>query len=338
MKQILSLYTALLLILCLPQGVHADEVEKLGMHVLRPEEFVVAKQVLKSDDTAASQTAWHYITIPLTLDQLEDQTRWQRYFSQAKAERIIPIVRLATRFADGSWQRPNRKELISLIEFLTKLDWPTAEKRVIIFNELNHAQEWGGVVDPNSYARDFIFASNWAHAVDDSFMVLPAAMDLAAGNTNSTREAFSYLFALYEYDQEIFAYADAWNSHSYPNPDFSSSPTRTDKKSLRGFEHELAFLRQKTDKNFPVYITETGWRSSPATDRWLSSYYEYALQNIWSKPEVVAVTPFLYKGAPGPFAEFSFVTGDDKPTNQLLALQTALRNFARGQHLLSSVQ
>jgi len=65
MKQILSLYTALLFILCVSQGVQADEVEKLGMHVLRPEEFVVAKQVLKSDDTAALQTA---LQCPITFE------------------------------------------------------------------------------------------------------------------------------------------------------------------------------------------------------------------------------------------------------------------------------
>ncbi|MDA1079211.1 MAG: hypothetical protein O2840_00805 [bacterium] len=338
MKYIFTLYIALLLTLSVPNQVRADSVEKIGIHVLNPEEFSDAKRILFPNQVSTSEEAWHYMTVPLTLADLDSQARWQQLFTQAKQERIIPIVRLATRFENGSWQRPNRKEITSLLDFLSTLEWPTAEKRIIVFNEVNHAKEWGGEVDPSSYARDFIFASNWAHAVDKSFIVLPAAMDLAAGNTRDTREAFSYLSALSEYDPEIFSYADAWNSHSYPNPGFVASPTRTGKDSLRGFESELAFLRQKTDKHFPVYITETGWRDTKATGRWLTSYYQYALQHIWSKPEVVAVTPFIYKGAPGPFAEFSFVSADDKPTTQLLALQAALENVAREQRLLSSVQ
>lgn len=337
MKHIFSLYIALLLTFFTPGIVRAETIEKVGIHVLNPEEFSAAKRVLFPAETV-TQDSWHYMTVPLTLADLDAQARWQQLFSQAKAERVIPIVRLTTRFENGSWQQPNRKEITALIDFLSALEWPTAEKRIIIFNEVNHAKEWGGVVDPVSYARDFIFASNWAHAVDDDFVVLPAAMDLAAGNTTDTREAFSYLSALVEYDSDIFSYADAWNSHSYPNPGFSSSPTRTGKNSLRGFETELAFLAEKTDKNFPVYITETGWRDTRATGRWLASYYQYALQHIWSKPEVVAVTPFIYKGAPGPFAEFSFVTADDQPTTQLLALQAALENLVREQRLLSSVQ
>jgi len=337
MKQILSLYIALLITFFMPQIIRAETVEKLGLHVLRPDEFSAAKTALITPEESAD-AAWRYMTVPLTLDQLSEESRWQTLFTQAKAERVIPIVRLSTRYAEGSWQRPNKKEITSLIDFLADLEWPTAEKRILIFNEVNHAKEWGGAVDPESYARDFIFASNWAHAVDDSFIVMPAAMDLAAGNTKSTREAFSYLDALYSYDPEIFTYADAWNSHSYPNPGFSSSPTRTDKMSLRGFEHELAYLEGKTTNALPVYITETGWRDTKLTTRWLTSYYEYALQHVWSKPEVVAVTPFLYKGAPGPFADFSFVTADDKPTNQLLALRLAVENIARERLLLSSVQ
>ncbi|NCN06292.1 MAG: hypothetical protein GW946_00425 [Candidatus Pacebacteria bacterium] len=338
MKHFFALYIAFLLTFFVPNIAHADEVAKLGMHVLQPDEFAVAKQALLSPDTTAAESAWNFMTVPITLVDIEDPIRWQKQFDQAKIDRVIPIVRLTTRFENNAWQRPNRKEIVALINFLSDLEWPTADKRIIVFNEVNHAKEWGGSIDPASYAQDFIFASNWAHAVDPAFIVLPAAMDLAAGNTKDTSEAFWYLSQLYEYDPEVFSYADAWNSHSYPNPGFVSSPVRTDKNSLRGFEHELAFLENKIDKSLPVYITETGWRGTRATDRWLASYYEYALRHIWSKPEVVAVTPFLYKGAPGPFAEFSFVTADDQPTNQLLSLQLALENIAREKRLLSSVQ
>jgi len=336
MKRLLSLYTTIYFLFFTASNVAARETAIVGMHVLNPEEFSAAKKSLSVDGEIEDQ--WYYMTVPLTLDDIDDQPRWQKLFNDARENKVIPIVRLATRFENGSWKQPDRKEVVDLITFLEKLEWPTENRHIIIFNEVNHSKEWGGEVDPASYAEVFRFASNWAHSEDASFIVLPAAMDLAAPNGRNTLEAFNYLSSMYAEDQEIFSYADAWNSHSYPNPGFSTSPTKTDKMSLRGFEHELAFLADKTETILPVYITETGWEDSRATRPWLASYYEFALQHIWTKDKVVAVTPFIYKGSPGPFSGFSFMTADDKPTEQLEALRSALVHIIQQKRLLSSVE
>lgn len=335
MKILFSLYIALFFLFLTVSNVSAVETSIVGMHVLNPEEFSAAKNSLVIE---GDKELWHFMTVPLTLDDLDDSERWQKLFSEARETRVIPIVRLATRYENGSWQQPTRKDIVDLITFLEKLEWPTEDRHIVVFNEVNHSKEWGGEIDPISYAESFRFASNWAHSLDSSFIVLPAAMDLAAPNGRNTAEAFNYLSSMHSFDSEIFSYADAWNSHSYPNPGFATSPTRTDKMSLRGFEHELAFLEDKTEKTLPVYITETGWEDTRATKQWLASYYEYALQHIWTKEKVVAVTPFIYKGSPGPFAGFSFMTADDKPTAQLDALRSALANLIQQERLLSSVE
>ncbi len=336
MKRILSLYTAIFFLFLTAANVAARETSIMGMHVLNPEEFSAAKNSLLID--GETQDQWYYMTVPLTLNDLNDLPRWQKLFTEARETHVIPIVRLATRYENGSWQQPTRKDIVDLITFLQKLEWPTEDRHIIAFNEVNHSKEWGGEIDPNSYANAFRFTSSWAHAQQASFIVMPAAMDLAAPNGRSTSEAFNYLASMYAFDPEIFTYADAWNSHSYPNPGFSTSPTKTDKMSLRGFEHELAFLADKTENTLPVYITETGWEDSRSTRPWLSSYYEYALQHIWTKDKVVAVTPFIYKGSPGPFSGFSFMTADDKPTEQLDALRRALAHTFKQSRLLSSVE
>lgn len=77
------------------------------------------------------------------------------------------------------------------------------------------------------------------------------------------------------------------------------------------------------DKTLPVYITETGWRATKTNSNKLTQYYQYANKYIWSDPRVVAVTPFVLQGAPGPFAEFSFIN-DGQPTAQYQALQSAI--------------
>jgi hypothetical protein len=302
----------------------AREGQVLGIHILNPSELDSAKQLVAVDDKADT---WYYVTIPFSLEDVGRTDQWQDFFNKAKEKRVIPLVRLVTKYDPerNAWAVPNRKEVVSQINALAALEWPTDKKNIIIFNEVNHAKEWGGTLDPAGYVEIFRFASQWAHAVDSQFVVMPAAMDLAAPNGSVTKEAFTYLDEMLAYDPTIFEYADVWNSHSYPNPGFSSSPQRTGKNSLRGFEYELAYLKEKTGKDFQVMITETGWVMNTANTRWLESYYTYALEHIWSNPQVIAVTPFVLSGDPGPFSNFTFLNREGKPTRHYTALQNALK-------------
>lgn len=296
---------------------------KMGMHVLNKEDALEAVTLLRTQDPTGE--SWVYMTIPFTLDDVHKTLEWQTFFDQAKAQKIVPIIRLVTDAQEGIWQIPTRKDVIDQLTALGSLEWPIPERRVLIYNEVNHAQEWGGKLDPAGYARMFRFASLWADAMGKNFIIMPAAMDLAAANGHTTREAFAYLDAMAAEDTEIFSYADAWNSHSYPNPAFSAPPTSQGKNSLRGYEYELAYLAQKGISELPVYITETGWEENTKTARYLTKYYQYALNNIWlPDARIVAVTPFIFKGDPGPFARFSFISADGKPTLQHAALAKVL--------------
>ncbi|PIY79837.1 MAG: hypothetical protein COY81_00655 [Candidatus Pacebacteria bacterium CG_4_10_14_0_8_um_filter_43_12] len=309
----------------------ADGSQKLGIHILNTTELALAKKLITVDQP----DQWQYVTIPFTLDDLGRLDEWQDFFNQAKDQKVIPIVRLATRFENGSWQIPTRKDSVALISALSGMEWPTPERRIIVFNEVNHAKEWGGKIDPVGYANMLAFVSDWARSENKNYLVLPAAMDLAALSGPSTVEAFAYLDAMYQSDPEVFAAVDGWNSHSYPNPGFSASPRRAGKNSLQGFKYELAWIKQKTEKDFQVYITETGWEDNRSTGTRLADYYTYALENIWSDPQVVAVTPFVLKGTPGPFADFSFLTAQDQPTRQYLALRSAIQKVSNKLRLLS---
>ncbi len=294
----------------------------LGMHLLHPDEINQFRQIYKDD-------AWRFVTIPLTLNDIGKYQEWQKFFDQAYQLKVIPIIRLSTRFdtSINAWKIPSRKDITDLARFLSSLDWHQNEKFVIVFNEVNHATEWGGKIDPLLYGGILKFTSNWFHWEGNNYKILPAAMDLAASNSNETREAFSYLKSLYDFDNEIFDKVDYWNSHSYPNPDFAASPIRTGQNSIRGFTYELNWLKNKTGKDFDVFITETGWASSYLTNYYLDDYYLYALQHVWSDDRVKAVTPFLMKGSPGPFASFSFFDASNNPTIQFFSLQKAIKNF-----------
>lgn len=330
MKKAIStlLVVAILGIMMLfPRSVRAQSEQVLGVHILNVHELDSATQFLDQLSTSDSP---RYVTVPFVLDDLRKPVEWQEFFYQAKAQRVIPIIRLATRVENGAWQQPTRKEIVDMINFLAKVDWQTEQRYLIVFNEVNHAKEWGNELDPTGYADTLEFAGNWAHATHGAFRVLPAAMDLAAPNGRSTAEAFSFLTRMYEHNPEVFDVIDYWNSHSYPNPGFSSSPQRTTKDSLRGFQHELAWIHQQTGRDFKVFITETGWAVNRSTLPWLESYYTYAFQHVWSDPRIVAVTPFVLKGDPGPFSHFGFIDKNDQPTVLYTALQRALQNLQLG--------
>jgi hypothetical protein len=304
------------------KNVHAAG-EVMGMHILQPEEVSKVRTIFEDD-------IWRYVTIPLTIDDTGNWRRWQNFFNEAYQKKLIPIIRLASRYnqEEKYWEIPNHKEIVNLVSFLSSLNWHQDEKLVIIFNEVNHAKEWGGKLDPFTYTQILKFSSNWLRSENRNFKILPAAMDLAAADAFPSMEAFNYLETMYRYDADIFSYIDYWNSHSYPNPGFAASPRNSGQNSLRGFEYELNFLQGKTEQSFEVFITETGWIAHYLTNYYLSDYYLYALENIWNDERIRAVTPFVMKGDPGPFASFSFLDFEERPTVHTFALKRALKKLS----------
>lgn len=284
--------------------------EVLGIHILSPGEIGRANELLSHGDDKDK-----FITVPLTLADLQRPQDWQHFFDEAHSLKIRPIIRFTTRFENGSWTVPTRIDVIRMSSFLTGLDWHRPELTVILFNEPNHANEWGGSINPEEFARLSAFSAQWLATESKDYTILPAAMDLAADGKNGTMEAFTYWDRALAQEPELLSYFEGWNSHSYPNPGFAASPDKTGKNSLRGYENELAFIKKYTPKEFQVYITETGWNQDVLSNARLRTYFTRAYEKIWSQDHrIVAVTPFLLQGAPGTFAPFSFLDKDGKPT------------------------
>ncbi len=305
-----------------PSQSQATQGSVLGIHILHPTEAEGASELLKSNDKGD----WHYVTLPLSLDDLHKQDEWQTFLHFAKTNKLIPIVRLVTRFDNGVWKIPTKKDVIDEITFLSSLEWPVDEHYIIVFNEVNHDQEWGGKIDPPGYADMLRFTSDWAKSEDKNYQVLPAAMDLATPTNSSSLEAFAYFDQMRQAQPDIFSYIDFWNSHSYPNPGFSSPAQETGRKSISGFVTELSYLKDKTGKDYRTFITETGWMARGMTSGMLNNYYDYAAHHVWSDPRVVAVTPFVLQGDPGPFSGFTFIDKQGRPTPQYEAYQNVIRS------------
>ncbi|MFH0773278.1 MAG: hypothetical protein V1922_03125 [bacterium] len=289
----------------LPRFSFAQENNKIGISLLQPssEDIVDASSLINSQNGD-----WGYVTLVIQEND-RDVRKWQDIFEQLRAKHLIPIIRLATSPEGEVWRRPEEKDAIEWVNFLNKLNWVVKKRYVVLFNEPNHASEWGGEVDPENYAK---VAMSFAKALKESnkdYMVMLAGLDAAAPSYPSQYEDSSiFIKKIFEIKQ-LQDVIDAWASHSYPNPGFSGSVWDTGKKSIRGYEYELNLLKELgVDKDLPVFITETGWRRGKLSETDIAENYSLAFQQIWGQdPRVQAVTPFVFKYLSEPFVGFSWI-------------------------------
>lgn len=290
---------------------------RVGVHVLSPDELDSAAKLVNNDNAGA----WGYVTVPIQAAD-RDREKWTKFMTKAADLKIIPIIRVAT-IVDGShWLKPDDNDLIDFANFLNDLPWPTRNRYIIIFNEVNRADEFGGAVSPEDYADILNNAIDIFKRRSDKFFILPSALDNAAPNGGQFMRWDTYLTRMHARQPEIFNKIDGWNSHAYGNPGFSASPALSGANKADSFRSDLAFLAKFTRKKLPVFITEAGWSRQNLDDRTIATFYNHAFYNAWADRGVVAVTPFLLFAGTEPFSNFSLLTRDSLPSLAYQAIQT----------------
>ncbi len=317
MRSKILLITTLLLVFFFPVTTYAtvdplsSPNNKFGIHIISasPDESSPAAELVNTNGD------WGYITVIIQQND-KKKDKWQEFFNDLRRRHLIPIVRLATETEGQSWKRPDPDDANSWADFLNSLNWPVKNRYVVIFNEPNQGNEWGGIVDAKSYAQILDKWINILKSRSEDFFVLNAGFDASSPHQPPNfEEEVSFLQEMNSEVPGIFNKLDGWNSHSYPNPGYVGSPSASGRGTVRTWDWELAQLKVLgVTKNLPVFITETGWKhaegltynpSLPSSDA-LSKYYENAFENTWNSSKIVAVTPFLLNYQESPFDHFSF--------------------------------
>lgn len=263
---------------------------------------------------------WGYITL-IIQETDRDVDKWQGIFDKLKKLHLTPIIRIATQAEGDHWRRPDAHEAGEWAQFLDALEWPTSDRYVILFNEPNHASEWGGSVNPENYGEVARVFAQTLETRNSAFFVMIAAMDASAPSSPPSHEDQHTFYSrmLSRFPAGDFnTYISGLASHSYPNPGYRGKPTDTGRKSIRTYEWELQTLKSKGVKSLPVYITETGWPHSEPNGNTayydantVAEYYRYAFQEVWFKDSRVrAVTPFTFTYPVSTFANFSWERPD----------------------------
>lgn len=310
---------------------------KFGIHIADVSDLNMAQQLINSNGGD-----WGWVTIVIRKDDLNQQ-KWQDFMDKCREKHLIPIIRLATYLEGDSWVKPQKEDAVIWADFLGNLNWPVQNQYVVIFNEPNHAKEWGGEINPAEYAEILSEFNTKLKAKNPNFKILNAALDLAAPNGKQTMEAGQFLMKMKKAMPDIFEKLDGWASHSYPNYGFIGKPSDTGKTSIHGYDWELNFLQSQLGlkKNLPIFITETGWptgakyetkntrfgkRSIPIEkyldENTAANYLEEAFKNVWLKDQrIVAVTPFILNYPDDLFAPFSWLNHDGSPSAKFNLIQ-----------------
>lgn len=311
MKKILTFLLSAFLFFVFSDNVYAinDPVgvlnNRVGIHIFSEKDLEDAGKLVNSKGGD-----WGYVTFVVT-EAERDHDRWQKVFDEMRRIHLIPIVRLATKAAGATWEIPNEEEINNWTGFLNSLNWVIQNRYIVIGNEPNHASEWGGKIDPGAYAVYLKEFSGKLKAASPDFFILPAALDASAKNQKDTMEESKYLRMMITAVPDVFDSIDGWNSHSYPNPDFSGKETDMGKGSIRTYDWELAYLKTAGfQKDFPVFITETGWSNKNLGEDEIGKKLAFAFQNVWNDPSIVAITPFILDYPQPPFDILSWEKSD----------------------------
>lgn len=247
----------------------------------------------------AAQAAgeWGFVTQLIHSDDLIVD-KWQMFLDLCAEHHLTPIIRLATEFdrANQWWTMPipdddgSYKSIAQqYADFLAQLNWPTDLHYVIVGNEPNHGNEWGGRPDPAAYAKFLIDTAQAIHTADPSARVMNAPLDNYTPHTGQQPfiDGMYYMDAETFFDEmmtaqpTVFTHIDAWASHAYA-PNFSAPPWEQTfqidylndasnpkhrspsegifNQGVNGYRWELWKLSTYGIRPLPVFITETGWR------------------------------------------------------------------------------
>lgn len=289
----------LVMILLVPQVIAAEN-NIYGIHLAVPN-----KDDLKAASDLANSNGgqWGYVTLVIQEND-RDLNKWQGIMNQVRELKMIPIIRVATMPEGAAWKRPQKSEAAGWADFLNKLNWVVKKRYVILFNEPNHAGEWGGSVDPESYAEVAREFADKIKAKNPDFFIMLAGLDAAAPSAPPKYEDEAvYLEKIIKKEPDIFSKIDGLSSHSYPNPGFAGSPYDTGRNSIRNYEWELSYLKSLgIEKELPVFITETGWNRRGSTSDDFTAAFTYWM----SDQRIMAVTPFVLNYQTEPFLQFSW--------------------------------
>jgi len=279
---------------------------KFGIHLAIP----AFEDLGKAAELVNANGDWGYVTLVMEEKDL-NKDKWEGIFNQLRKLHLIPIIRLATLLENGHWRAPQKEDAQKWVDFLNSLNWVVKNRFVVLFNEPNRADEWGGKVDIQNFADvTYNFAKTLKERNPDFFVMMAGLDSAAPSQPNQYEDEAIFLKKVLNYQKDLFNYLDGWASHAYPK-----SYLNYGRNSQFNYQWELSLLSSLgVKKNLPIFITETGWchcegkslnKSFPTEEKTAQLTVNY-FNNVLKDNQVVAVTPFILNYQDEPFDHYSW--------------------------------
>ena len=329
-KKLLFIFLFLLLPLFWPVKARAINLDypnnKFGIHLAIP----AFEDLQKAAELVNANGNWGYVTLVMEEKDL-NKDKWEGVFNQLRKLHLIPIIRLATSPENGHWRAPQSQDAQKWADFLNSLNWVIKNRYIVLFNEANRADEWGGKVDPQNFADVTYNFTKTLKETNSDFFVMMAGLDSAAPNSMPQyQDEAAFLKKVLASQKSLFDYLDGWASHSYPK-----SLLNYGRNSQFNYQWELSLLSSLgVKKNLPVFITETGWchcegktlnKSFPTEEKTAQLTINY-LNNVLKDNQVVAVTPFILNYQDEPFDHYSWQKIN---SNEFYELYSAVQKMSK---------
>ncbi|HXK52532.1 MAG TPA: hypothetical protein PLF29_00905 [bacterium] len=270
---------------------------------------------------------WGYVLIPFNISTDRDFEKWRKVFEVLAEKHLIPIIQLNALDLDEIPRDTKRGA-----EFLNFFDWPVKDRYISVYNEPNDSNFWYGKADPKQYAEILDTTIDIFKDINSNYFMLNGALNISASGGNGTIDALDFINQMYSSRPEVFNKLDGWASHSYPQPNFSGSPYGSGRNSVRAYEFELSYLSSVLgiSKEYPIFITETGWAHAEGlsynpsyyTSKRVGENFKIAYEQVWLKDKrIKAVIPFTI-WYPPPFDHFAWVDVDKEPFEQFFEVKS----------------
>lgn len=277
---------------------------KVGIHILFTSEITQAAKLVNSNGGD-----WGYVVIPIQSGD-KDLEKWQDFFDECLALHVIPIIRLSTEgdyFNTSVWRKPTKNDLVDFANFLNSLEWPIKNRYVVVFNEVNRGDEWGGTPNPIEYASILSSAVDIFKSRSSDFFIISAGLDNAAEDGDISINEYNFIRQVEDSIPGIYKKISGMASHSYPNPGFSQKPNLDQNIGTGSFKFEADLMNSYRGLSIPVFITETGWKVGAVSEQEAASNLKTSYVTIWVDNNIVSVSPFLLNAGEGPFGGFSLL-------------------------------
>ena len=281
---------------------------KIGMYVNNISDDIKAAAKLVNSNGGK----WGYVLLTMEIND-RNSSNWQSLFDAAASSHLIPIVQI---FNNNNCD-PNKLDFKGLASTLNFVKWPSTHRYVAIFNEMNSKDYWCQRIAPDEYAKALNNAISAFKAKSKNFFIMPGAFNSSARTQDRYMSEDAYLIKMNQAVPGIFKKIDGWSTHSYPQPNFSGDPSNLPagygaRDTINNYTWEMAILRNNFGAgSLPIFITETGWlhkegqsscneysqtnllSADTVTSRFKDAYFDYWLSN----PQIVAVTPFIFRSS-----------------------------------------